>query len=191
MKRIISMLLITTALFVGAQACSKDDLSQVNSNNSSMYAKRAYPISLTLSDQNGKTWTITGKVEINGLNISYDITLTDPDGQTYHFKGNAKAKSLESCVIEDITGTCTDANGNVVELDNLQELLEAALRAALNLSTTGENATKSNNNETIVLDNVEITDADGNPAQLDSAFINQILEVLMHFVQDSILPNEQ
>ena len=120
-------------------SCEKEDADILNRDAGyENQASKSKPITInySFSDSTGKTWNIRGTVSFNGLKVSFDLTLTDPDGNKYHFKGGATIKDLTTLTIGDVTVTCTDDNGNPVTISNLQELLESAVKEANDVSSS-------------------------------------------------------
>ena len=93
---------------------------------------------------------------------------------------DSKAKEI---TIEDITGTVVNADGDTVEIDNLQFLLESALREALNSS---DSKTASSNNVNLEDNNYAVTDENGDTVQLDSQIIEAIMSKINEIVNENL-----
>ena len=113
---------------------------------------------LTIS-RDGEEFHLRGRINYKDLNgggmIGYNATVTDKDGnpvvidnleellqalyEEVCFEANmrtgAKSASQHSVVIESIEGTVTDKDGNPVELENLEELMQALIEHVLNNPT--------------------------------------------------------
>lgn len=78
----------------------------------------------------GSKWKITGTIVIKGFSVDYDIVLTDPNGNTYHFRGTAIKSTADGNQLSGFTGDIYDENGNVVIIPDFLEILEAILEVS-------------------------------------------------------------
>lgn len=74
-------------------------------------------IKYTFYDQHGRKWTVEGTIDIHYFKetVDYDVVLTDPDGNRYHFSGTI---SFATGGNGQINGTLTDMDGKIIVIDD-------------------------------------------------------------------------
>lgn len=92
----------------------------------------------------------------------------------------ASAKAITSDMVTSIEGTATDENGIPVELDNLEELLVAALNEAINGGGSVAQQKSSTTMPRYQIEEVEgtATDEQGNP--IEASNLNELLEASLN-----------
>ena len=130
MKSIIKISAIVLGLIISVTttiSCSKDEDNNTNNGyienqdfiDSSESKGIEGEINRNFTDQYGRTWNISGTVEVdlfgNDRHITYDVVLTDPDGNKFHFQGTIYF--LPNGEVE-IDGTLTDDDGVEIDITN-------------------------------------------------------------------------
>lgn len=180
MREVLATLLVATFAWAGMVSCAKDNQEQEPQTIAAQTKEKEFHVNFHIKGQHGRTWRVTGKVKLHGLSVEYDITLVDPDGNTFRFKGGSKIKDLSSCTIEDLTGTCTDINGDTIVIDNIEFFLESALREAMQSSESKDAAAGSHQIEE---NGIVVTDENGDTIQLDSEIMDSILDELYKIIK--------
>ena len=131
------LLIIFAAVLLGifCTNCTKEDVQPTNPQQTETTpngAKWKFHFDRYIYTSDGDRWHVSGPVEIKDTTAHYDIVLTDPNGNKYHFKGTTQTSSQNNGHLSGYTGNVYDEEGNVVVLPDLLEILEIVLSIAEN-----------------------------------------------------------